>query len=62
MDHDFPDHTMTDSEIEALRFHGILNDGRVYPWWMHDESWKARILRKYDEMRLLFEGREPGRP
>ena len=52
--HWFPDRSMTAREINALRLHGVLDGGRVYPWWMHGEEWKQAALKRYDEMCGIF--------
>ena len=52
--HWFPDHGMTEREINALRLHGVLDGGRVYPWWMYAEEWKQAALKRYDEMCVIF--------
>ena len=54
MSHCFPNHSMTEREINALRLHGVLDGGRMCPWWMYGEEWKQVALKRYDEMCMIF--------
>ena len=54
MDLYFPDHSMTEREINALRLQRVLAKGRIYPWWMYGKEWQEEALKKYDTMCLVI--------